>query len=97
MTKVMGMLIVTRKTNESITIEPLGNVDPDMTLGEAFQNGPIEIKLVRINRSRVRLAIAAPPEFQVWRGKHVELELSTRSPASEPADAPAELDVVGEL
>jgi sRNA-binding carbon storage regulator CsrA len=69
------MLIVTRKTNESITIEPLGTVDPEMTLGEAFQNGPIEIKLVRINRSRVRLAIDAPAEFQVWRGKQDEASL----------------------
>lgn len=91
------MLIVTRKTNESITIEALGSVDPDMTLGEAFQNGPIEIKLVRINRSRVRLAIAAPPEFQVWRGKQEALDLVPLSSRRyEAADDPAGYDVAGE-
>jgi hypothetical protein len=68
-----------------------------MTLGEAFQNGPIEIKLVRINRSRVRLAIVAPPEFQVWRGKQEELDLvPLSSPRCEAADEPAEYDVAGE-
>jgi hypothetical protein len=44
------MLIVTRKTDESITIEPLDGVDPEMTLGEVFRNGPIEVKVIRINR-----------------------------------------------
>ena len=86
------MLIVTRKTNESITIEPLADVDPSMTLGEAFRNGPIEIKLVRINRSRVRLAIAAPPEFQVWRGAKGETAAPQTVGSShyEPADISVE-------
>jgi sRNA-binding carbon storage regulator CsrA len=91
------MLIVTRKTNESITIEPLGTVDPEMTLGEAFQNGPIEIKLVRINRSRVRLAIDAPPEFQVWRGKHDEADVAPGSDhACETDDMSVEFELAAE-
>ena len=73
------MLIVTRKTDESITIEPLDGVDPQMTLGEAFRDGPIEVKLVRINRSRVRLAVKAPAEFQVWRGHR---DIATLAPMS---------------
>lgn len=92
------MLIVTRKTNESITIEPLGDVDPDMTLGEAFQNGPIEIKLVRINRTRVRLAIAAPPEFQVWRGKQEDVALGpANSTHYEPTDISVEYTLASDL
>ena len=92
------MLIVTRKTNESITIEPLGTVDPDMTLGEAFQNGPIEIKLVRINRSRVRLAIAAPPEFQVWRGKQEGASVGSGSSTHyEPADVSVEYSLASDF
>jgi sRNA-binding carbon storage regulator CsrA len=92
------MLIVTRKTNESITIEPLGTVDPDMTLGEAFQNGPIEIKLVRINRSRVRLAIAAPPEFQVWRGEREDAAVGSVGPTHyEPADVSVDYTLASEF
>lgn len=91
------MLIVTRKTNESITIEPLGTVDPEMTLGEAFQNGPIEIKLVRINRSRVRLAIDAPPQFQVWRGKQDDMCLGPLdSPKYESGEMAVEFDLATE-
>ena len=92
------MLIVTRKTDESITIEPLDGVDPDMTLGEAFRNGPIEVKLIRINRSRVRLAIDAPPEFQVWRGRR---DAATMAPMNtvqyEPANVAAEYKIAADL
>ena len=92
------MLIVTRKTDESITIEPLDGVDPDMTLAEAFRNGPIEVKLIRINRSRVRLAIDAPPEFQVWRGRR---DAATMAPMStvqyEPANVAAEYKIAADL
>ena len=92
------MLIVTRKTDESITIEPLDGVDPEMTLGEAFRNGPIEVKLIRINRSRVRLAIEAPPEFQVWRGRR---EVATMAPMStvryEPTAEALEYKIAADL
>lgn len=93
------MLIVTRKTNESITIEPLADVDPSMTLGEAFQNGPIEIKLVRINRSRVRLAIDAPPEFHVWRGRQQGPALApvNSSQLYEPASVSVEYSIASDL
>ena len=93
------MLIVTRKTNESITIEPLAGVDPSMTLGEAFQNGPIEIKLVRINRSRVRLAIDAPPEFHVWRSKHEGPSLAAVGSTQqyEPASMSVEYSIASDL
>ena len=92
------MLIVTRKTDESITIEPLDGVDPEMTLGEAFRNGPIEIKLVRINRSRVRLAIDAPSEFQVWRGRRETAKLAPMSNVQyEPANATVEYKIAADL
>ena len=92
------MLIVTRKTNESITIEPLGTVDPEMTLGEAFRNGPIEIKLIRINRTRVRLAIDAPPEFQVWRGHQETAALKPMDTVNyEPASVTIDCGLVPEF
>ena len=92
------MLIVTRKTNESITIEPLGDVDPEMTLREAFSNGPIEIKLIRINRSRVRLAIDAPPEFQVWRGRPQSVTLAPMNSVQyEPANVSVDYQLATEV
>lgn len=92
------MLIVTRKTDESITIEPLEGVDPEMTLSEAFRNGPIEVKLIRINRSRVRLAIDAPAEFQVWRGRRDAATLAPMSTVQyEPANVAVEYKIAADL
>lgn len=92
------MLIVTRKTDESITIGPLDGVDPEMTLGEAFRNGPIEVKLIRINRSRVRLAIDAPAEFQVWRGRRDVAKLGPmKSVRYEPAGDVGEYRIAADL
>ena len=92
------MLIVTRKADESITIEPLDGIDPEMTLGEAFRNGPIEIRLIRINRSRVRLAIEAPSEFLVWRGRRQEATMAPTSTVSyEPAGDQVEYKIAADL
>jgi hypothetical protein len=53
--------------NELIEIDPLdefGNV----TLREIFADGGIQIKLIRIARNRVSVAIEAPPALRIRRG-----------------------------
>ena len=64
------MLIVTRKTNETITIEPVTGLDPASKFSEAFASSAIEIRLVHIGGNRVRVAIEAPPQLDIWRGTH---------------------------
>ena len=61
------MLIVSRKMNEIITIEPIDPLDYS-TLADVFEHGSIEIRLVEIRGSRVRIAIQAPTELRIWRG-----------------------------
>lgn len=65
------MLVISRRKNETITIEPIDGLDPTMTLERAFQDGPIEIRLVHVSSSRVRLAIEAPQELRIWRGLQI--------------------------
>lgn len=61
------MLVVTRRTSESVTIEPMKGVDPNTTLSEAFEFGPIEITVLKTGRSRTSLAISAPSQLKIWR------------------------------
>ena len=69
------MLIVSRKTNEIITIEPIDPLDRS-TLADVFEHGPIEIKLVKIGDSRVRIAIHAPNELRICRGPRHDTDAS---------------------
>jgi hypothetical protein len=62
------MLVISRKENEVISIEPAAGLDPSLTLRDAFSRGPIVVRLVRVGGRRVRLAIDGPPELRVWRG-----------------------------
>lgn len=62
------MLVISRKENEVISIEPAAGLDPSLTLRDAFSSGPIVVRLVRVGGRRVRLAIDGPSELRVWRG-----------------------------
>ena len=79
------MLVVSRKENESITIEPVEGLDPSLTLREAFAHGPIVIRLAHVGLNRVRLAIDAPPSLRIGRGPARAREQDT-APTS-PVDA----------
>jgi sRNA-binding carbon storage regulator CsrA len=68
------MLVVTRKENEFIRIEPQDGIDPSLTLREAFSAGPILVSLVHVGASRVRLAIDAPAALRIGRGRQAEEE-----------------------
>ena len=61
------MLVVSRKENECIRIEPVEGLDPALTLREIFADGPIVVSVVHIG-SRVRLVIDAPRALKIWRG-----------------------------
>jgi len=69
------MLILTRKSGQRILIGPSDAVDPNMTVGELFANGPIEIHYLGASRNKVpRIGIDAPKELKVMRS-----ELAIRS------------------
>ena len=61
------MLIISRKDSESILIRPAEGIDPQMTLGELFQDGPIEITVFAATGNRVKMGVQAPSELSIWR------------------------------
>ena len=79
------MLIVTRKTDETITIEPPAGLDPATKFSEALERSAIEIRLVHIGGNRDRVAIESAPQLNIWRGTHASPEEATsaRVPDSE--------------
>ena len=61
------MLVLTRRSGESILIRLSEEVDPDMHVRDLFQKGPIRIQLLnRLDRNH-RIGIDAPAEFVVLR------------------------------
>jgi sRNA-binding carbon storage regulator CsrA len=62
------VLVISRKAQESLRIEPVAGLDPSLTLREVFQDRPIVFTLVHVGQRRVRLMIDAPAPMKVWRG-----------------------------
>jgi sRNA-binding carbon storage regulator CsrA len=66
------MLVISRKEQESICIEPSPGLDLSLTLREVFQGRPIVLTLAHVGQRRVRLLIDAPAPLRVLRGdRHV--------------------------
>ena len=63
------MLVLTRKLDEGILIDLDPSADPSMPAGELFANGPIEIRVVDIATSRVKLAVGAARRVFVRAGE----------------------------
>lgn len=78
------MLIIKRKAQDIITIAPKEGMDTSLPISEIFKDGVIEIKLLEVGRRQVKVAIDAPPQLQIWRGK---INSNTRdSEASDEVD-----------
>ena len=61
------MLIIKRKANEFITIEPAEGADRSLTIEDLFTDGCIEIRLLEVGSKQIKLAIEAPPQLKIWR------------------------------
>ena len=61
------MLIVSRKTTESIEIRPGDGTDTSMTLADLFSGGAIEITIVHSGANRVRMGVQAPRALSIRR------------------------------
>ena len=66
------MLILTRKPGQLLIITPHASLDLSTPVGELFRNGPIEITVVRLEGSQVRLGINAPSSLLVLRDELTE-------------------------
>lgn len=68
------MLVLTRKTGQSITIQPDTKLDAATPVGTLFNDGPIEVQIKQVGRGSVTLGINANKQFCILRN---ELQLQT--------------------
>jgi len=61
------MLVLERKSGESIIIYPQDDINPEMTIGELFSAGPIRVSVRCRDHSAVKLAIDAPHKMKILR------------------------------
>ena len=61
------MLVLERKSGESVIIYPNENIQPEMTVGELFSNGPIRVAVKCRDQAAVKLAIDAPYNMKILR------------------------------
>ena len=61
------MLVLSRRADESIVIQPAEGTDVTMTLQELFANGPIQITLLGGSGKRVKVGIDAPVHLAIRR------------------------------
>ena len=61
------MLVLSRRADESIVIQPADGVDATMTLAQLFANGPIQITLLGGTGRRVKMGIEAPEQLAIRR------------------------------
>ena len=61
------MLVLSRRADESIVIQPADGVDVNMTMAELFANGPIQITLLGGTGRRIKMGIEAPEQLAIRR------------------------------
>ena len=61
------MLILTRRTDESLVIQPAEGIDPNMTVAKLFAAGPLVVQVLAINGQQARLGIDAPAALAIVR------------------------------
>jgi sRNA-binding carbon storage regulator CsrA len=61
------MLVLSRRADESIVIQPAEGVDANMTMAQLFANGPIEITLLGGTGRRIKVGIEAPEQLAIRR------------------------------
>lgn len=61
------MLILTRRSGQSIRLMPDPGLDPATLVSELFRDGPIQIYVWYMDEDRLRLGIEAPVRIVVLR------------------------------
>jgi len=61
------MLVLSRRADESIVIQPADGVDANMTMAQLFANGPIQITLLGGTGRRIKMGIEAPQQLAIRR------------------------------
>lgn len=83
------MLIIKRKAQDIITIAPMDGFDTSRPISDLFEGGVIEIKLLEVGRRQVKVAIDAPQNLQIWRGRKDSPSDDTPPPPDDSSPQPA--------
>ena len=59
------MLVLSRRADQSIVIQPADGADANMTMAQLFANGPIQITLLGGTGRRIKMGIDAPEQL-IW-------------------------------
>ena len=78
------MLTLERKIEDSIFLALSPDADPNITLGELFESGVIEIKVTKIEGTRVKLSIDAPKPISIIRAELSDKPHGTDFPSHAP-------------
>jgi len=68
------MLVVSRDISESVIISPDPLLDPNTTIAELFNSGPILITVTDIQHNRVRIGIQAPAQINIVRSELTNIQ-----------------------
>jgi sRNA-binding carbon storage regulator CsrA len=63
------MLVLTRRSGQSIRLAPDPGLDPATPVGELFKQGPIQIIILDIGPNRLRIGIEAHSGFSIARNE----------------------------
>jgi sRNA-binding carbon storage regulator CsrA len=61
------MLVLSRRADESIVIQPAEGADAGMTLAQLFAKGPIRVTLLGGTGRRIKMGIEAPEQLAIRR------------------------------
>jgi len=66
------MLSLSRKENQSLFIRLDKNTDPNMTVGELFKDGAIEVYVHDLRKTQIKIGIQAPQELNIIRAEAIQ-------------------------
>jgi sRNA-binding carbon storage regulator CsrA len=61
------MLILTRRTGQSVIIQLDPNIDPETPIKEFFSKEPLRLTVTHVNGNQVKVGIAAHPGLTILR------------------------------
>ena len=61
------MLVLSRRADAAIVIQPADGVAANMTMAQLFANGPIQITLLGGTGRRVKMGLEAPEQLAIRR------------------------------
>jgi len=66
------MLVLTRRSGQSVLLSPKSDLDPKMQVADLFAGGPVTVTVLAVRGDQIKLGIEAPTSVRVMREELVE-------------------------